>query len=1177
MLDLALLGRFGLQLDGVAVELPSRPAQSLLAYLLLHHGVAHRRERLAGLLWPDTNESSARRNLRQALWQIRRALGAAADSVLQADDLTITVQLDDRHQLDVARLDRPLDGQLTLEELIERASAYAGELLPGFYDDWLLLERERLQAHFERTMQRLLDALVEDARWPQVLEWAERWIALGHTPEPAYRAAMLAHAAQGDSARMAESYRRCVEALERDLGVEPSEQTRQLFERLRNGQAPVPAPTPAAVSAAAAPAADPVSPPHNLPVHLTSFIGRTEEIATIRRQLQEHRLVTLTGSGGAGKTRLALQVAHTFLNPDAADAPAGPARFKDGIWLVELAPISQPEGVARLVASVLGVREESCCSLTQLLIESLRDQQVLLLLDNCEHLLDACARLVEDLLRACPSLTILTTSREMLGMIGEIVFRVPPLSLPALSLPADPAVLLQFEAVRLFVERAKAVRPDFQHSPQNVAAVVQICRKLDGVPLAIELAAARVRSMTPEQINARLDDRFRLLTGGSRTAMPRQQTLRALIDWSWDLLTDDERTLLRRLSVFRGGWTLEAAEIVCADCGPGADAAESQTANAKIPNVDVLDLLTHLVDKSLVVLQEQAGEARYDLLESIRQYALEQLNQAGEAALVQATHAAYFLGLAEQAEPHLRTGEQLHWLARLQAEHDNLRVALAWTAAQGRVESGLRLAGSLARYWYLRGYWREGRSWLRQLLAADEAASQRTEDHTRARIRALCGAGWLADEDGSERPLYSEALALSRQVGDRWSEAFALRGISSVTTNWSDLEQAGPQLEQALHLFCDLGDDWGVGLVRFNQGWLVLELDNPAAAEAYWQEALTRFRACGDRWGLAVTTGALGYVARGRNEYDHAAHLMHESLRWFRELGDLAGVSLSLNRLGNLAFRRADYREATALLDESRAVLQEHHDVQAVMNAFQVQGLVAGMQGNYEQAQALLQQSIDYARDRQIEFELGYGLSYLGYIHYLQNDIAQAAQRLAESLASFEQGQDREGLAFTHYGLGMVALHQGDLAQAQHWLQTSLVHYRARGDKRYIALVLDGLGRLAQVQGDGEAAPAYFRESLILRKQIVDRQGIAESLERLATTADELKHGVQLLAAADGLRQTIGAPLPPVDQPEQNRLLERARAALGESHFAELWRAGRQLSFEGAIGLALADLNPAEN
>jgi len=554
MLEVRLLGQFTVQLAGVPVELTARPAQSLLAYLLLNP-VAHRRERLAGLLWPDSSEANARRNLRQALWQIRRALGDQADTLLLVDEITLAFNTDSHYALDVERIAHPLDDATTVDDLMGAVAAYAGELLPGFYDEWVQLERDRVQAQFERKLNLLLERLVDAHRWTDVLSWGERWIALGYTPEPAYRALMIAHAGLGDQSSVADVYHRCVEALARDLDVEPSAQTSALYEKLRAGEVALKPPPLPVVEL----------PTHNLPVPLTSFIGREKEIADICRLLipdgstragEGVRLLTLTGPGGTGKTRLALQAATQLLDT-----------FVDGIWLVELAMLSDPVLVPQTVAALLGVREEPTYPLTRTLTTYLRTKTLLLIFDNCEHIVETCAQFAETLLRACTNLKIMVTSRETLGVMGERVLRVPSLQLPDVHQQLPLHDLAQCEAIRLFVDRTVTVKPAFTLNETNATAVTQICQQLDGVPLAIELAAARVRAMTPEQIAARLDDRFRLLTGGSRTALPRQQTLRAMIDWSWDLLSEAECTLLRRLAVFLGGWTLEAAEAVCSDFG----------------------------------------------------------------------------------------------------------------------------------------------------------------------------------------------------------------------------------------------------------------------------------------------------------------------------------------------------------------------------------------------------------------------------------------------------------------------------------------------------------------------------------------------------------------------------------------------------------------------------------
>ena len=628
MLEVRLLGKFEARVDGQPVEIPLRAAQSLLAYLMLDAGTPHRREQLAGLFWPDMPDSRAKSNLRQTLSRLRKAIG---EKYLVANDLTIAFDATADYWLDVQVLARKVEAHTATADLIEAVSVYGGELLPGFYDEWALLERERLQVAFEHKMSLLLDRLVEAQRWDDVLDWGERWITLSHAPEAAYRALIMAYGTRGDISNAAAVYQRCEEALRRDLGVEPSPQTRAALERVKRE--------------ATSPIELPVfrRPRTNLPAALTSFIGRNKEIAEVRQLIITQRAVTLTGSGGAGKTRLAIESASGLVDD-----------FADGVWLIEFAPLNDATLVPHAVASTLGLLETGGRPLVTALIDVLREKHRLLIFDNCEHLIDACAQLAEHLLLHCPDLHILTTSREALGIAGEAALRVPLLSLPSTD-TVTREVITHSEAAQLFVERATAALPGFALTDTNCSAVARVCRRLDGIALAIELAASRVKVLRVEQIADRLDDAFRLLTGGRCTALPRQQTLRATIDWSYNLLNDAERIVLRRLSVFAGGATLEAAEVVCSD-----DELEA---------LEVLDILTQLVNKSLVVAErEQGAEARYHLLETIRQYARDKPLESGEAELVRVRHLDFFLAFAVAAEPKIGGSEQTTWIKRLDAD-----------------------------------------------------------------------------------------------------------------------------------------------------------------------------------------------------------------------------------------------------------------------------------------------------------------------------------------------------------------------------------------------------------------------------------------------------------------------------------------------------------------------------
>jgi predicted ATPase/class 3 adenylate cyclase len=559
--------------------------------------------------------------------------------------------------------------------------------------------------------------------------------------------------------------------------------------------------------------------PNNLPRLLTSFIGREREMAEIKQLLSTTCLLTLTGAGGSGKTRLALQVAADLLE-----------QYPDGVWFVELAARSDPALVPLTVASSLGVHEHPRQELTETLVDHLRPKSLLILLDNCEHLLVACARLADGVLRACPNVRVIATSREGLGIGGETLYPVPALPDPDPQRMPPMKDLIGYEAVRLFLERATAVVPTFTITAQNAQAVAQICHRLDGIPLAIELAAARVKALGVDQLVARLDDRFRLLTGGSRTALPRHQTLRAAMDWSFALLTEQEQILLRRLSVFAGGWSLEAAEAIC----PG-DAIEGP---------DILDLLTRLVDRSLVIVEPRSGEARYHLLETVRQYARDRLLESGEAAGIRIRHQGWFLALAERAEPELRGPSQMIWLERLKTEHDNLRVALEWSKMDANSALlGVRLVGALQWFWFMFMHnYVEGREWLQWAL------SRATEVPAHTRAKLLTGAGmmaWVLYEHERARALLQESLSLFRRLGDNWAIAFALHHLAHVAVAQGD----------------------------FGQGTTLFE------------ESLALFRETGDRWGLGLTLTCLGDAAIGQGDYHRAEPLLEESLTLFREAG----------------------------------------------------------------------------------------------------------------------------------------------------------------------------------------------------------------------------------------------------------------------------------------------------
>ncbi|MFY9615612.1 MAG: adenylate/guanylate cyclase domain-containing protein [Candidatus Dormiibacterota bacterium] len=597
----------------------------------------------------------------------------------------------------------------------------------------------------------------------------------------------------------------------------------------------------------------------NLPLQLTSFVGRQSELDELKSLMADARLVTLVGSGGAGKSRLSVQLARELMDD-----------FSEGVWLVELAPISDASLVTQAVAQVLGLRDElppmaagttsaiDALSIRRL-IDHLGKSQMLFVLDNCEHLIAPSAQLCAGILGACPGITILATSREPLGVPGEVVWRVPPMSAPALDNDLSLEELARYEAIRLFVDRAKLNNRDFELVAGDAPAVVEICNRLDGMPLAIELAAARVASLTPSQIAERLRTQFRILSGGARTLPTRQQTLQAAIDWSYELLTEQEQMLFRRLSVFVSGFTVEAAEQVCAD--------------EALEDWEVLDVLSRLVDKSLVVPPTMDAHSRYRMLETIRQFGAEELHKSGEEPPTRQRHCDFFLELATTAEPELTRPDQAQWMDDLEREHDNLRAALDYSATAEDATLGLRLVGALWRFWYVRGYISEGRRWAAQALASE------AEPHSTMRALAMSAAGRLADADhdtAAARPLLQEAVVMAQDLGDESTTWLAVAYLAQVLAENGELAEAR-----------DLGDQ-GLEIAR--------KLDDPRR--------------------VALSLISTGRMAFYRCDYEEARQRLHEGLALAQELRDRRNVFVALHVLGDMATDLGELGAAAKLLDQ---------------------------------------------------------------------------------------------------------------------------------------------------------------------------------------------------------------------------------------------------------------------
>jgi non-specific serine/threonine protein kinase len=748
-------------------------------------------------------------------------------------------------------------------------------------------------------------------------------------------------------------------------------------------------------------------PRSNLPTNLSKFIGREKEIAEVKQALSEYRLVTLTGSGGVGKTRLSLQVATELLT-----------QFSSGTWFVELAPITDPDLIPQVILTSAEMQIQQGRSALDSLMDFLREKTSLLVLDNCEHLIEACAKLADMLLNAAPNLKILASSREALGVKGEQAWHVPSLSIPDLKHLPDAEHLSQYESVRLFVDRAVLSQPHFAVTDENANAVAQICSRLDGIPLAIELAAARVKVLKAEQIAERLNDRFRLLTGGSRTALPRQQTLRALIDWSYDLLSENEKLLLRSLAVFMGGCTLEAAEQVCSD--------------GQIHAEDLLDLLIHLVDKSLVVVDEHPGQLCYRMLETVRQYAREKLLESGEGERLHTRHLAYFLKFTEEAEPHLFRTDQIEWLDRLELDDDNLRAALDWAVDDPRnhpPEAALRLCNALWYFWFVRGYESYGKEWMERALSKPGQPQV-----TVARGRALgyfanLASMFRADSQVLELPL-EESLEIGHALRDRQGVAFALyvKGRSAWSAN--NIAVAKTFLSESLNIYQEINHQWGLARVLFTFGQIhdFFESDYPTARR-YYEESLQIYREIGERRGMAYAVNNLGNLALNQGDWAGARSLFEQTLSLSRELGDKHGISIGMAGISiTLLGQGIDHSAGKSLeewLAESLTIARELGDRNASAEVLVAMGRAARFQNNYEEALKLHTEDLIYAREVNDEWLIVHNLLPLGELARLENNYAAALSYLLEALSVAKEMKDRQIIAYLFDEFAALGVAQG--------------------------------------------------------------------------------------------------------------------------------------------------------
>ena len=1064
-MHVALLGPLEVRTDGdpgEIVEVAGARLRALLIMLALHPGQLVTASQLIDGLWPQEMPAGAGNALQALVSRLRRAL---PEAVIESRPSGYQLKIDPR-STDIVRFEDLVaagraqlrDDPATAGQTLRQALAlWRGPALADVADtDFGQAAIARLDEVRLTAIEQRVDADLRTGNTASLVAELEGLVVAHPMREPLAARLMRALNAAGRRGAALEVYEQTRKRLVNQLGVEPSAELAALhLDILRDEPPAEPAPRPANPASPASPVSNHTSHKStNLRAELTSFVGRDAELRQVAELLGAYRLITLTGPGGAGKTRLAVEAAR-------AELPATP----DGVWLVELAPVTDPADVTSAVLSALGLREQVLVSPSRArrpmpetslppdelsrLLSALASKRTLLVLDNCEHLVAAAAALADRVLAACPQVRIMATSREPLNITGEALWTVGPLTLPpdpaATSLSAERSVVHDFASVRLLTQRARAVVPSFAVTHDNAPAVAAICRALDGMPLAIELAAARLRTMAPEQIQARLGDRFGLLSSGSRTAMPRHQTLRAVVDWSWDLLDDAERALWRRFSVFTGGATLEAAEQVC--CGSGLPAAR------------VLDLLTALAEKSLLTVRHDPP--RYWMLEIIRAYGQERLAEAGEQEEVREAHAQYFTRLAEASQDHLLRAEQLDWLRKLSTDQDNLHAAIRGAVAAGDGPAAVRLAAALGWYWSLRTMKVEGAELIGEAVSVPGAVA--AADPENLAVAYAMGALLAMDTPLRVTGLdwLDRAAALAARITDPVNPIMPLLGPLASLFGASDPAPGSGQRPVGPDLFDDAtsdSDPWVAAIARVLRGHWALNVGRRhAQAEADFLAAVSILAELGERWGQAVALGGLAMLEGWRGE--HAAAVGHyrqasELTAAFGSTEDQVQFRLFMVRQLWLAGEReAAWDELSrALPDAERLGLPE-------LRAFAVYtaGDLARLDGRPEAAREALIRAVQMA---------------------ISPDLSQQIRAVAAT------------------GLGYLAAAEGDLDAARDWHAQALAAARSSADAPVIAEALTGLADLALRENDAERAAELLGASVAIRgttdRSVQDEKRVAD-------------------------------------------------------------------------------------
>ncbi|MBP2330835.1 putative ATPase/DNA-binding SARP family transcriptional activator [Kibdelosporangium banguiense] len=955
---------------GAPVTVPGVKVRALLAVLLVHRGEPVSADKLIDELWGDDPPRNAPGALQVKVSQLRKALGGRELVVSRPSGYVLAVGPE---AVDADMFARLIADKRPSEALkLWRGPAFADFADEPFAREAIMQLNELRLSAFEDHA----EAQLELGQHSALVGELARLVEQNPLRERLSGALMRALYRSGRQAEALEHYRVLSERLSEELGVDPSPDLARLYQAILRQDSALGGPV---GSNLAAPVAD--------------LIGRAEAVAEVHRLLGTARLVTLTGVGGVGKTQLALES----------------ARHRDNARMVELAGFDRvgatPDSLAELVSSALGIRDDATspgdAGSAEQLAEALRPKQMLLVLDNCEHLIEPVAELTELLLRSAPALTVLATSREPLGIAGEQLCPVAPLALPEDDIHQSPAV-------QLFAARAAALTPSFTITPDNALAIAAICRRLDGLPLALEIAATRVRVLGVHDLAFRLEDRFRVLTSGHRTAPARQQTLRAMIDWSWDLLSPNERAVLRRLAVHAEGCTLSSAEAVCAGAG------------------DVLDLLARLVDRSLVITTESAAGVRYRLLETVAAYCRERLVEAGEEADVRHAHACYYVELAEQADGQLRGHDQRLWLERLDAEAGNFRAALATVVRENAAGLGLRLVNALSWYWFLRGRYQEAHRAITNVLSIDAPAAERAVAQTWQIVIAFLKGSENAPLEHAVLGLHDDPAALARA---QWLLGFVGRSGSP--------DAAARMISQALPVFRSLGDQWGLAAGLGTLAAIALMRGDLAAARRDATAAMELFGELGDRWGRIQTTEILGQLAEIAGDQQTSGQVQREALHLAEELELWPFVAQQLSRMGRHALLVEDHAAASEFLERALRVAEAHSYEAGINLARGGLAMLARRQGRFEAAEELLRLLLEWERRINYAPGIAFGLTELGFNAEQRGDASTALALHSEALSTAQATGDPRAIAHAMEGLAGVHVLTGDHTRAAQLLDAA--------------------------------------------------------------------------------------------------------------------------------------------